>query len=483
MSVCCLLPLWVWTAHGFSTDNSSPVRSFNRTAAPTNSPVVVSVNFTNQGAGDLRGFYYADQVPSGLVVTPLSMSLNGSGVAGYALESGLPDEVCAGCTPYRWMLEQPPFFPESNPVPLQGVVQIAYSVSSPVAGMFRMQDYSWAALRQMPTTNAVLPGNLPTAGLIGFYRADEQGGGTMINRATNALRLSNSTELSNPDWGTNCVGFLGTNSYAQFLSSNAIITNRLTFAGWFYFPAYSTTGDACILLWSPDVTVRNGFVFHTVPEGYFRLRYHSGPSNTWTGGDFPWSILSTNTWHHIACAINLSSSSGKVTVYVDGTVRTLAPYGTGVSTSSVLDTGIWRLASYAPPSSNNCSFSVRGMTFFNRTLSVGEITDVMAATAHLIPLGGVAGSGPVFGCSEATDQQTLNFISTVPPPLLNGELAPSGLVLSLDATLGVYYSLQESTNLTDWIPVVTNSAPFSYTDTNMIRYSWRFFRAMQLPQP
>ncbi|HEY5233799.1 MAG TPA: hypothetical protein VIK35_09730, partial [Verrucomicrobiae bacterium] len=43
---------------------------------------------------------------------------------------------------------------------------------------------------------------------------------------------------------------------------------------------------------------------------------------------------------------------------------------------------------------------------------------------------------------------------------------------------GQWYVVQASTNLKAWIPVVTNMAPFTYTDTNTAAYHQRFFRAL-----
>ena len=49
-----------------------------------------------------------------------------------------------GCTPYRWVLEQPAGFTENNPVPANATVQIQYSITSPAAGNFNLQQFSWA---------------------------------------------------------------------------------------------------------------------------------------------------------------------------------------------------------------------------------------------------------------------------------------------------------------------------------------------------
>jgi hypothetical protein len=43
------------------------------------------------------------------------------------------------------------------------------------------------------------------------------------------------------------------------------------------------------------------------------------------------------------------------------------------------------------------------------------------------------------------------------------------------------YTIQSSTNLTDWTSQITNSAPFDFADTNAINSSERFYRSMLFP--
>jgi len=125
---------------------STTTRTFSRDLSRTNSPIIVTVTFTNADAGSYRGFYYTEQLPSGLSVTPLAVSLNGTPISNYTFETGLSGDVYPGCTPQRWILETPPAFAESNPVTLSGQVQITYSINSSSAGLFRLQQFSWTAL-------------------------------------------------------------------------------------------------------------------------------------------------------------------------------------------------------------------------------------------------------------------------------------------------------------------------------------------------
>ncbi len=150
----CALGILAPVGFGFASDNSSLTRSFERTVALTNAPVVVTVTFTNGGASAARGFFYSDQVPSGLVVATLSLTLDGRGLTNYTFEAGQDGDVYPGCTVYRWALEQPPGFTEANPVPSQASVQIIYSISSPMPGVFNLQQFNWAGFNPANTNAA-----------------------------------------------------------------------------------------------------------------------------------------------------------------------------------------------------------------------------------------------------------------------------------------------------------------------------------------
>jgi hypothetical protein len=142
--VLCASGLSISAALGFSTDPSSLARNFGTTSATTNAPIVVTATFSNGGAFALRGFWYAEQIPSGLKVTVLGLRLNGQSVANYTFESGLDSDVYPGCTPYRWVLERPTGFTENNPVSANATVQVQYSITSPTVGSFNLQQFDWA---------------------------------------------------------------------------------------------------------------------------------------------------------------------------------------------------------------------------------------------------------------------------------------------------------------------------------------------------
>jgi hypothetical protein len=140
---CCASKLWLSTAFGFSSDTTSLTRQLNQTLSLTNYPIVVTVTFTNATLNQLGGFFYADQIPSGLVVETYSVTLNGKGITNYIFEAGMDGDVYPGCIPYRWILEQPPGLSQSNRIPAYSRVEMIYSINSQTGGTFTLSEFSW----------------------------------------------------------------------------------------------------------------------------------------------------------------------------------------------------------------------------------------------------------------------------------------------------------------------------------------------------
>jgi uncharacterized repeat protein (TIGR01451 family) len=73
------------------------------------------------------------------------------------------------------------------------------------------------------------------------------------------------------------------------------------------------------------------------------------------------------------------------------------------------------------------------------------------------------------------------------PPQLSGSLTGTGGAFQFTVTgqSGQEYIIQASTNLVDWVPVYTNSAPyvspFNFTDPNASSYTSRFYRVVAAP--
>ena len=52
---------------------------------------------------------------------------------------------------------------------------------------------------------------------------------------------------------------------------------------------------------------------------------------------------------------------------------------------------------------------------------------------------------------------------------------------SVSGVSGVSYAILASTNLTDWEPLITNTSPFNFSDTNAVSFPQRFYRAVYQP--
>jgi hypothetical protein len=68
------------------------------------------------------------------------------------------------------------------------------------------------------------------------------------------------------------------------------------------------------------------------------------------------------------------------------------------------------------------------------------------------------------------------------PPALSAYRYASGeFSFNLAGTTGSPYVVETSTNLVNWVPVLTNAAPFNFLDPNASKFSSRFYKAIPLP--
>jgi hypothetical protein len=138
-----LLPL---AAVAFSSGpGSSVVVRADTKVQLTNSPIEVTVSFTNGSRSVLRGFFFTQQIPAGLAVTTSRVTLNGRVVTNYTVECGFVGDVQLGYVPWRWKLETPTNFSEFNPVSSGVAAEIVFSFTSPTAGTVTLPGNSWAA--------------------------------------------------------------------------------------------------------------------------------------------------------------------------------------------------------------------------------------------------------------------------------------------------------------------------------------------------
>lgn len=141
----CLTGWAVPASFGYQSSAASLQRTAASPVTLTNSSIVVTATFTNGNVTVLHGLFFSEQVPSSLSVTTLSLTLGGRAVTNYLFEAGQDGDVYSGCTPCRWILEQPAGFAETNPVPSQAKVQIVYALSTASPGSYPLQQFSWAA--------------------------------------------------------------------------------------------------------------------------------------------------------------------------------------------------------------------------------------------------------------------------------------------------------------------------------------------------
>ena len=88
------------------------------------------------------------------------------------------------------------------------------------------------------------------------------------------------------------------------------------------------------------------------------------------------------------------------------------------------------------------------------TNAAGSITSVVARLTVLVPSGIL--NAPVYAANGAFD-------------------------FNVGGVAGSKYVIASSTNLTDWIPLETNTSPFTFADTNAVNAPLQFYRAQLLP--
>ena len=140
-----------WAAPGLRADTFPVARQATTLMALTNTPILVSVTFTNSSTNTLRGFIYGEQVPSALTVSPAGVTINGQTVTNYVLETGQDGDVYPGCTPWRWRFEPPTNFAETNLLLPQASVQIGYSLSAVAPCNYALGQFDWAGYDPLGT--------------------------------------------------------------------------------------------------------------------------------------------------------------------------------------------------------------------------------------------------------------------------------------------------------------------------------------------
>jgi len=116
-----------------------------------------------------------------------------------------------------------------------------------------------------------------------------------------------------------------------------------------------------------------------------------------------------------------------------------------------------------------------GVTYYFAATSIDSEGDESDFSNEAIIVAPSAASG--FGFSVSTGYVTRSAAATL--AALPG--SAGGFSFSVSGVASYQYVVQSSTNLTDWVSVQTNTAPFTFTDTNAAKLRQCFYRTFYLP--
>jgi hypothetical protein len=139
----------------------------------------------------------------------------------------------------------------------------------------------------------------------------------------------------------------------------------------------------------------------------------------------------------------------------------------------------------------NTQVSVSGDLALNSTLNVSSSAPLAPGDYTLFNYTGNLSGSPVLGatpansfCRLATNtpgQVNLQVFSSAAATLGSLSFSPNQIGFQVTGVPGFRYAVQQSSNLFDWTPVVTNPAPFSVLVTNTGLFPQNFFRAVFIP--
>jgi hypothetical protein len=161
------------------------MRTVEQTAAPVGSNITVTVTFTNANEGEVRGYFYSEQLPSAVDVVSSVVQISGRSVTNYLFERGLVDDVYAGYVPVRWAVEEPTNFLAGNSLPPGSSFKLTYSLSCSTTGLFKFGDEGYAGY--IPTNGysfgATVDSNPPAFAFL----SREQGGSLVWQKSSNEV--------------------------------------------------------------------------------------------------------------------------------------------------------------------------------------------------------------------------------------------------------------------------------------------------------
>jgi hypothetical protein len=108
----------------------------------------------------------------------------------------------------------------------------------------------------------------------------------------------------------------------------------------------------------------------------------------------------------------------------------------------------------------------------NAALTLSNTTTNQAGT-YSVAVSNTAGS--------TNSTAKLTVYATAAATLASTAHAAGQYALIVAGVPGYHYVVQASTNLVNWVPVQTNTAPFTFVDTNASRFGQRFYRSVYAP--
>ncbi|MDB6067149.1 MAG: type sorting protein [Pedosphaera sp.] len=361
------------------------------------------------------------------------------------------------------------------------------------------------------------------SGLVGYWKFDENSG---ITAADSSGNKNTGTLASGPTWtapgkvGTSALTFNSANQQFVTVSDSASLdgTNGLTICAW--VNAVNWTGNRRVLQKG-----NNDNQYRLLAENNVFKFDLSGVAALTT------TLPSSGTWVHVAGTWNGSTMA----IYYNGVLRTsISTTGTVATTTDALTIAAKNGSGAA---GDYMLGSLDDVRVYNRALSPSEILTVMApiltaptgltatpgnaqvalawaaspgATTYHVKRSTTSGGpyvlvatlgSPSFTSTGLTNDLTYYYVvsslnnggegpnsaqaSAIPygppfsltsPALVNGQFS-----LQFVATVGQSYVIETSTNLTNWLPLMTNTAgssPLIFTDTNSLD-SMRYYRVRQ----
>jgi hypothetical protein len=113
----------------------------------------------------------------------------------------------------------------------------------------------------------------------------------------------------------------------------------------------------------------------------------------------------------------------------------------------------------------------------NSTLTLSNVTTsqtgIYSVTATLTPL--------LVLQSSTSQAALLTVYATAAAKLIPASQVSSQYAVAVAGVPGFKYVVQASTNLINWVPLQTNTAPFTFVDANAGNFRQRFYRSIYTP--